>query len=458
MSNKLLQFLCEENWAISEDYLKLGAQIIFREHEADFEAVAAKKAARLDGTSAAKMREGGIAVIEVVGPITRYASFFSDFCGGASVDILARDFNSALNDPSVRAILFKVDSPGGSVTGINEFAQMIFDARGKKRIVCYTDGLVASALYWVASACDEIVMDATGLAGSIGVISRVSNPDAERSRDLVFTSSQSPNKNAKPNTTSGAAQIQQVVDDLAQVFVETVARNRGITVDEVLEKYGQGAVMVGQRAVDAGLVDRLGSFEQVVAELASGKPMKRKSKPAMAAIVEAENEEKDDMKFSEVLAKFGISLDDAKAELATESKAETSSDEVAKLQAALAAEQAEKNAIIAKQQAEAKAAREAEAKAFAESIIAGSLALPAERDAIEAGYLHCAENETALVAFKAGYEKRATHDLTKEKLNPETLKVLPSDASADLEAQEKLEIERLKKLTPLGRATLTVAK
>ena len=467
MSNRAYQFLCEENWAISEEMLRLGAQIVFREHTPDFEAVAAKKATRLDGTQAARMRENGVAIIEVIGPISRYGSFFTDMCGGATVDVLARDFNAALIDPSVRCILFKVDSPGGSVTGINEFAQMVFEARGKKQIVCYADGLIASAAYWIASACDEIVMDATALAGSIGVISRVSNPDAERSRDVTFISSQSPNKNAKPTTTAGAAQIQQIVDDLAQVFVEAVARNRDVSVDMVVNDFGAGALLVGQRAIEAGLVDRLGSFEQVVSELASGKPMKRKPKMAQAASAEAEGE--NDMKFSELLAKLGISLDDAKAELAEKPAATVQPDAnatVAKLQAQLVAEQQAKNALIAERAAEAKAAREEAATAFAEVMVADSRALPAERDAIRLAYLQAAEDDFAhplaegsrVTSFKATYEKRPKHGLTEEKLNPNTLKVLTSDASADDEAKREHRQTELLSMTALGSAVLRQVK
>ncbi|MBO0155228.1 S49 family peptidase, partial [Vibrio parahaemolyticus] len=87
-----------------------------------------------------------------------------------TTQLLAQDFTQALNDPSIKAILLNIDSPGGEAKGIHELAEMIYQARGKKRIIAYDGGNACSAAYWIASACDEIVIDATGCAGSIGTV------------------------------------------------------------------------------------------------------------------------------------------------------------------------------------------------------------------------------------------------------------------------------------------------
>ena len=82
-------------------------------------------------------------------------------------------------------------------------------------------------------------------------------------------SSQSPNKQPDPATEEGYAQIQTTVNDLADVFVREVARNRGVSVDTVLTKFGAGATFVGDKATKAGLADRLGNLESVISELAN---------------------------------------------------------------------------------------------------------------------------------------------------------------------------------------------
>src|SRR5262249_42337824 len=157
--------------------------------------------------------------------------------GGASVDALARDFNQALNDPSIRAIVLNVDSPGGEVTGISELAEMIFAARPRKRVVAYVGGMGASAAYWIASAATEIIADATALVGSIGIVAAVPNPEKRSARDVEFVSSQSPRKRPNPNTESGKSQIQVMVDDLAAVFISAVAKYRAVSANTVLEKF-----------------------------------------------------------------------------------------------------------------------------------------------------------------------------------------------------------------------------
>ena len=276
-------------WAITPEALQLILEISAREHVLDFEAVAAKRARRVDQADTMMIREGGVAVIPVVGPIFRYANLFTEISGGTSVATLAQDLNKALNDPSVKAILLNVDSPGGEVAGISELAQMVFDGRKKKRIAAYADGMMASAAYWIASAAGEIVADATAIIGSIGIVAAVPNPEKRSARDVEFVSSQSPKKRPNPNTESGKTQIQAMVDDLAEVFVGAVARNRGVSAATVLEKFGQGDVLVGKKAVAAGLADRLGSFEQIVSELAAGKRGHGLRATMSLADLEAEN-------------------------------------------------------------------------------------------------------------------------------------------------------------------------
>ena len=221
---------------------------------------------------------GEVAVIPVHGPIVRYADLFTEISGGTSVESLSMDFHSALENPRVKSILLDVDSPGGSTNGINEFAQMVFEARGEKKIIAYTGNMAASAGYWIASAADEIITDSTAMIGSIGVIAAVNTE--KDPRKLEFISNQSPKKRPDPTTAEGKKDIQTVIDSLADVFVSTVARNRGVTEATVLAEFGQGGIMVGTNAVQAGLADRLGSFEQVIAEL-NGEVDPPKNQPKM---------------------------------------------------------------------------------------------------------------------------------------------------------------------------------
>jgi len=266
---KAFQAACGTPWHITRDGLSLILSIAARENTS-IEAVEARLGRKLENTRTV-MERNGVAIVPVTGPIFRYANLFSDVSGATSIQVLARDFTTALNDPNVRAILLTIDSPGGESNGIAEFAEMVYAGRKKKKVIGYIGGYGTSAAYWIASACSEIGISESGIAGSIGTIAAIPDPAVEHAGEVVLVSSQSPRKHADPTTEQGAADILAVLDALTDVFVAAVARNRDTTTERVLSDFGQGGLFVGQQAVDAGLVDRLASFEGMLAELGGGR-------------------------------------------------------------------------------------------------------------------------------------------------------------------------------------------
>ncbi len=258
-------------WAIQEEWLSTILEIAAREND-DPEAVAARLGRPLDNTRKVRMRDG-VAVIPITGPIFRRANIFQAISGATSTEVLALDFNLALEDRAVQSIVFDIDSPGGEAFGIGELADMIYAARDRKHIAAYVGGAGASAAYWIAAACDEVVCDANAVLGSIGVV-MVARDTRDRDtkagvREIEFVSSQSPNKRPDPLTESGKSQIQATVDDMAAVFVEAVARYRSVSAETVVEDFGQGGILVGAAAVKAGLADRLGSLEATITDLST---------------------------------------------------------------------------------------------------------------------------------------------------------------------------------------------
>ncbi|PWC81260.1 S49 family peptidase [Azospirillum sp. TSH64] len=267
-------------WAMEEGSLRGLLEIAARENAVTPEALEAYRAQWLERGEQARVRDG-VAILDVRGPLFKRANVFQAMSGATSYEVLRRDFAAALDDPEVGAVLLHIDSPGGEALGTAELAQAIYDARGRKPIVAYVGGLGASAAYWIASATDEIVVDATAIVGSIGVRMALRDTRAaeERAgvRTMNFASSQSPAKIDDPATDEGAARIQRTIDALADVFIGAVARNRGVDRETVLSKFGQGGTEVGEAAIAAGLADRLGSFEAVFADLAA---RVQKQKPA----------------------------------------------------------------------------------------------------------------------------------------------------------------------------------
>lgn len=263
-------------WLITDEGLQQILAIAQRAHEPNF--LQTERGEPLENTRTVDIRDG-VAIVPITGPIFRYANIFTEISGATSTEILARDIRAAIENPAVRAIVLEINSPGGVAAGINELADMIYEARDRKRVIAYGDGTVASAAYWLASAADEIVVDATAVGGSIGArmtIVDVSGRDAKagvRTYDIV--SSQSPDKALDVTQDAGRAKIQKIVDDLAHVFVQAVARNRGVDAATVLANYGQGGLKVGVDLVESGMADRLGSLDEVVAEVSASRPLRR---------------------------------------------------------------------------------------------------------------------------------------------------------------------------------------
>lgn len=246
----------------------LDGLMAIADRQGDPEALEARLGRQLENTRAVTVRDG-VAVIPVVGPIMRYANLFTRISGATSTQELATDFQTAMDDPKVKAIIFNVDSPGGEANGINELSDMIHAARGKKPIKAYGGGSVASGAYWVASSTDELVVDDTALLGSIGVVVEVATRDArEGEKRWTITSRNAPNKRPDISTEEGRAEISKSIDALGDVFVAKVARNLGVDADKVPAMGDHGGLLVGAAAVKAGLAHRLGSLETLIAELA----------------------------------------------------------------------------------------------------------------------------------------------------------------------------------------------
>ena len=257
-------------WAITETALHTILEVAARENEAP-EAVAAKLGRQLQNSYNATERDG-VAIIPVTGPLFRYANIFTAISGASSYELIARDFMSALENPQINSIILDIDSPGGEVNGVSELASMIFEARGTKPVIAYASGDAASGAYWIASAADEIVVSETSALGSIGVVGIYRGKSTKESAETVeIVSSQSPHKRLDPTSDDGRAKLQTRIDSMADVFVSTIARNRSVTPDHVLEHYGGGDVMIGANAVNAGLADRIGSLERLIIELSSPK-------------------------------------------------------------------------------------------------------------------------------------------------------------------------------------------
>lgn len=271
--------------------------------------------------------EDGVAIIQIEGVLGKKMNIFTEISGGASTQLIGADFAQAMNDPQVHSVLLYVDSPGGTVDGTQALADLIYNARGKKPIVAIADGMAASAAYWIGSAADQFFISGdTTLTGSIGVVAQHTDiSTAEEKRGIKVTEITAGKykriaSEHAPLTDEGRASIQERVDHLYSVFVDNVAKNRGVSSDLVASDMADGRLFVGKQAVKAGLVDGVSTPEAAIASLTSKYDSKRIGAVAHAAKIHlegghtmADKDNKEIVLTEEIRAKIAPELDAAKA-------------------------------------------------------------------------------------------------------------------------------------------------
>jgi len=210
-----------------------------------------------------------VRVIPIRGTIVKRAGLMTKFSGGVSAVEVGKSFSEAIESEDVDAIVLHIDSPGGTVDGSFALADAIRAARGSKPIIAMGDGRCCSAAYLIASAADKVVLNSTGVAGSIGVLTSHTNTSKRDAKCGISTTIISAGKykvlgaSGPPLSQAGLEYIQAEVDYLYGMFVESVAGNRGATVKDTL-KMADGKVFTGQQALNIGLVDQIGEIGDAV--------------------------------------------------------------------------------------------------------------------------------------------------------------------------------------------------
>jgi signal peptide peptidase SppA len=220
---------------------------------------------------------GGMAVIPIEGVLTKRHNLFSLLFGGTSMEEVGKAFTAAMSDPDVKSILLKIDSGGGSVDGTFELAETIFNARGTKPILAFTDGTMASAAAAIGTAADKVLISSEAVrTGSIGILrTHVETRAAEISRGMVVRQISGGDKKAigsPSDTIAKAAEVsmQADVDTLHELLIGTIAKHRGMSPEQVTEAMGDARVFIGSQAIEAGLVDGVSTFQALVNGNADG--------------------------------------------------------------------------------------------------------------------------------------------------------------------------------------------
>jgi protease-4 len=214
-----------------------------------------------------------VAVIRITGTISSGQSSAGLFSTGAGAETVGAQLRAAAADNSVRAILIRINSPGGSAAGSQEIYNAVADVPSSKPVVVSMGDVAASGGYYAASAADRIVASPASVTASIGVLS-VDMPMRGLFNKLgidpnVVTSGKNKAMGAfDPLTREQRQMVQGLVDRLAAQFLGDVLKGRRRVVPKLDEKrireIADGRVVSGDEAKQLGLVDQLGGYHDAL--------------------------------------------------------------------------------------------------------------------------------------------------------------------------------------------------
>lgn len=203
----------------------------------------------------------GIAVIPVQGTLVNKLGTLRPYSGMTGYDSVRQAFLCALADPAVKGVCLDIDSPGGEVAGCFDLADEIYFARGRKPVHAILSECAYSAAYAIASAADHISLPRTGGIGSIGVI--MMHVDTSRQLDkeglkvtlITFGDRKAETHPCLPLSDTARQALQAEADAAGELFISTVARNRGISEDAVRDTHA--ACFMAPEGIRLGLADAI---------------------------------------------------------------------------------------------------------------------------------------------------------------------------------------------------------
>ncbi|HDD46182.1 MAG TPA: signal peptide peptidase SppA [Candidatus Aenigmarchaeota archaeon] len=202
-----------------------------------------------------------IAVIDISGVIASRPLLFEDTTTPDDIMPLLERVNK---DFTIKGVLFRINSPGGSVVPSRAIARMVKDV--KKPKVCWLDDIATSGAYWIASGCDKIIADPLTITGSIGVsasyleFSRLFEKYGIKYERIVSGEKKDIGSPYRNITTEERMKMEYIVREIFNYFLSDIARNRHLSAEQV-EKIKDGSIFLGKDALEIGLVDMVGSYE-----------------------------------------------------------------------------------------------------------------------------------------------------------------------------------------------------
>jgi capsid assembly protease len=279
-------------WAISEEKLRaISIALALRLNGSSPDAGRIQKAKKLrregramllaaDGTQAA-MRPGqaveqkSVVILPVYGTICPRMHMLEDGSGGISCERLDQWITQAGNDSKIAGIVLDMDTPGGSSYGVSELAAKIRSVANSKPVLAISNHESCSAGYWIAAAASEIGVTPSGIVGSVGVyMIHQCFAEAMKQEGIETTMIQAGEFKLlgnpyTPLSDMARNKLQEWTNRVYEDFTSSVALHRGKSPRFVTENFGQGWILHAEQAKAVGMVDHVGTFQDLVADFTS---------------------------------------------------------------------------------------------------------------------------------------------------------------------------------------------
>ncbi len=217
-----------------------------------------------------------VAVLPLTGLLEHTQSLYGWFMGGTDLRAWGAAFDSLVANDSVKAIVIRANTPGGTAFGTPEAAARVFAARGTKPIITVVDPMMDSAGYYIGSAADKVFVTPSGEAGSIGTVqihedwSKALEAEGISVEVIKAGANKYEGHPYGPLSEETRQHFQADVDELNAMFTSAVAKHRGVSTNTVKSSFGDGRVFTAKAAVERGMADKVATLEQVVRRLDSG--------------------------------------------------------------------------------------------------------------------------------------------------------------------------------------------
>ncbi len=267
-----------------------------------------------------KLKQKGVAVVYIYGPISvAQQETPMPFWGFGSDRIVTR-LKKIRRDPNVKAVVLRINSPGGSVGAVQEIYQEVEKLKGQgKKVVVSMGDVAASGGYYVACIADKIMANPGTITGSIGVIAQLGNVEELFKKIGVKIEVIKSGKHkdigsaSRPMTHQERKILQDLINNAYEQFLEAIVNGRNMPYEEV-KKLADGTIYTGQQAKENGLIDELGNLEEAInlaGKLAGikGEPNIIKDYTPFERLFDIFGQQFEENAFNKILNKKGLRLE-----------------------------------------------------------------------------------------------------------------------------------------------------